>query len=122
MERILIVEDEHEVAETMAVALRRRGHQVDLAHTLAQAMKTSANDYPVILLDILLGTEKSFPFLKKIKEDNPSAIVIMVTAYDEDENVREAKRLGADAFLTKPFMTEYLENLIISKINSLKKK
>lgn len=122
MENILIVEDERETADTMAVALRRRGYSVDCAYTLAQGLKLFGGEYCAVLLDILLGTEKSFPLLKKIKEEYPQTIVIMVTAYDEDDNVREAKRLGADGFITKPFMTEYLENLILSKIRSLKKK
>ncbi|MDD5195545.1 MAG: response regulator, partial [Candidatus Omnitrophica bacterium] len=95
---------------------------VDLAYTLPQGLKLFSPDYSVVLLDILLGTEKSFPLLQKIKEESPATLVIMVTAYDEDDNVREAKRLGADGFVTKPFMTEYLENLIVTKIKSLKKK
>jgi DNA-binding response OmpR family regulator len=122
MENILIVEDERETADTMAIALRRRGYSVDCAYRLAQGLKLFNSEYGAVLLDILLGTEKSFPLLKKIKEEHPETVVIMVTAYDEDDNVREAKRLGADAFITKPFMTEYLENLIVTKIRSLKKK
>ncbi|MDD5195712.1 MAG: sigma-54-dependent Fis family transcriptional regulator, partial [Candidatus Omnitrophica bacterium] len=68
MENILIVEDERETADTMAVALRRRGYSVDLAYTLPQGLKLFSPDYSVVLLDILLGTEKSFPLLQKIKE------------------------------------------------------
>jgi DNA-binding response OmpR family regulator len=120
MSKILIVEDEKDTADVVAKFLRRKGFEVDVAYDLPFGMKQFSADYKIVLLDILLKGEKSFPLLKKIKEESPDTTVIVVSAYDNDENIREAKKLGADSFITKPFVSEYLENFLLSKIRSLR--
>ena len=121
MERILIVEDEVEVANIIAKFLLKRGFTVDVVYDLAGAMEKSCSDYTIVLLDIMLGNEKSFPLLKKIKKMSPQTMVIMVSGYDSGENIKEAKLLGADGFLPKPFKMEYLEKFLILKIKSLRR-
>lgn len=122
MDRILLVEDEKETADAIARFLTRKGFEIDVAYDLPAALSKNVSDYNLVLLDILLKGEKSFPMLKKIKQEQPKLPVIIVSAYDNDENIVEAKKLGADGFIAKPVMTEYLENFLLSKINSLRRK
>lgn len=122
MSKILVVEDERETADAIARFLTRKGFEIDVAYDLSSALSKNVSDYNVVLLDILLKGEKSFPMLKKIKQEQPKLPVIVVSAYDNDENITEAKKLGADGFIAKPVMTEYLENFLLSKINSLRRK
>jgi len=122
MDKILIVEDEQETADVIAKFLKRKGYDVDVSYDLSSGMNRFLSYYSIVLLDILLKGEKSFPLLKKIKEESPDTVVIVVSAYDNDANITEAKRLGADGFLTKPVVSEYLENFLLSKINSLRRK
>ncbi|MDD4954922.1 MAG: response regulator [Candidatus Omnitrophica bacterium] len=122
MDRILMVEDEKETADAIARFLTRKGFEIDVAYDLPSALSKNVSDYNLVLLDILLKGEKSFPMLKKIKQEQPKLPVIIVSAYDNDENIVEAKKLGADGFIAKPVMTEYLENFLLSKINSLRRK
>ena len=122
MEKILLVEDEKETADAIARFLTRKGFEIDVAYDLSTALAKNISDYQIVLLDILLKGERSFPMLKKIKEEQPKIPVIIVSAYDNDENITEAKKLGADGFIAKPVMTEYLENFLLSKINSLRRK
>jgi len=122
MDRILVVEDEKETADAIARFLTRKGFEIDVAYDLSSALSKNVSDYQIVLLDILLKGEKSFPMLQKIKQEQPKLPVIIVSAYDNDENITEAKRLGADGFIAKPVMTEYLENFLLSKIHSLRKK
>lgn len=121
MEKVLLVEDEKETADAIARFLTRKGFEVDVAYDLASALGKTLTDYNIILLDILLKGEKSFPMLKKVKQEQPKTPVIIVSAYDNDENIMEAKRLGADGFIAKPVMTEYLENFLLSKIHALRR-
>lgn len=121
MERILLVEDEKEVADLIVIWLRRKGLLVDVAYNLAEGMKRFSSEHRIVLLDILLGAEKSFPLLKKIKQESPQATVIVISAYDNDENVMEAKRLGADGFIVKPILNENLERILFSRINLLRR-
>ncbi len=122
MDKILLVEDEKETADAIARFLTRKGFEIDVAYDLSTALGKNISDYQIVLLDILLKGEKSFPMLKKIKQEQPKLPVIIVSAYDNDENIMEAKKLGADGFIAKPVMTEYLENFLLSKIHSLRKK
>ncbi|MDD4182901.1 MAG: response regulator [Candidatus Omnitrophica bacterium] len=122
MDKILLVEDEKETADAIVRFLTRKGYAIDVAYDLSTALSKNVSDYNLVLLDILLKGEKSFPMLKKIKQEQPKLPVIIVSAYDNDENIVEAKKLGADGFIAKPVMTEYLENFLLSKIQSLRKK
>lgn len=122
MSKILLVEDEKETADAIARFLTRKGFEVEVAYDLPSALGKTLTDYNIVLLDILLKGEKSFPMLKKIKAEQPKTPVIVVSAYDNDENIAEAKRLGADGFIAKPVMTEYLENFLLSKIHALSRK
>ena len=122
MDRILVVEDEKETADAIARFLKRKGFDIDVAYDLTDALTKNISDYQIVLLDILLKGEKSFPMLKKIKQEQPKLPVIIVSAYDNDENITEAKKLGADGFIARPVMTEYLENFLLSKIHSLRRK
>ena len=120
MIKILLVEDEKETADGIARLLNRKGFDVDVAYELSTALTRDFPSYQLILLDILLKGEKSFPLLEKVKLEFPNIPVMIVTAYDNDENVREAKRLGADRIVTKPIIIEQLESFILSEINTVK--
>ena len=74
------------------------------------------------LLDIALGEERSFPLLKKIKKEHPEIPVLMFSGYDSDEYIREAKKLGADGFIPKPFRIEFLSDFLLPKIEALRRK
>ncbi|MGB2629821.1 MAG: response regulator [Candidatus Omnitrophota bacterium] len=121
MDKILLVEDERLISDVMARFLQQKGFHVDTAYTLQEGLDKYSTDHIVVLLDIALGNETSFPLLKKIKEENPKTIVIMVSGRSSEENIREATKLGADAFVSKPFKREYLEYVILSKIRAAQK-
>ena len=120
-QKILLVEDEKETAGLIAKFLTRRGFDVDVVHTLEDGLKKFAAHYTLVLLDIMLEGEKSFPLLEKVKNDNPRTLVIMVSGHDNDENIREAKKLGADGFIAKPVISEHLEYFLLSKLKALQK-
>jgi two-component system response regulator HydG len=122
MEKVLLVEDEKETAAMIAKFLQRKGFDVDIAHDLAGGMNRFLPYYNIVLLDIKLDGENSFPLLKKIKSECPECLVIMVSAHDTDENIIQAKQLGADGFIAKPIVSENLENFLLSKIHSLRHK
>lgn len=122
MIKILVVEDEKPTADMITTFLKRKGFEVDVAYDLLSGMEKRGSDYDIVLLDILLKDAKSFPLLKKIKEESPKTAVIMVSGHDTDVNIAEAKKLGADWFIAKPVMSEYLESFLLSKIHSLCRK
>ena len=76
----------------------------------------------MVLLDIALGDEVSFPLLERIKKECPDLPVLMFSGYDSDENIRKAKALGADGFIPKPFRIEFLDDFLLPKIEHIKRK
>lgn len=122
MDRILLVEDETEVADMLANFLTKKGFGVDVAYDLESGAAKFEPSYDIVLLDIVLSNNQtSFPLLKKIKEQSPDTLVLMVTAHDDSEKIAEAKRLGADGYFLKPFRMDYLEEFLLSKIESLRR-
>ncbi len=122
MKKILIVEDEKVIASAVKDFLSHRGYPSDSVHTLKDGLNIFSNDYGVVLLDIQLGQDTSFPLLKKIKEESPNTIVLMFSGYDSEEYIREAKNLGADGFIPKPFRLEFLDEFLLPKLEFLQKK
>ncbi|MFQ5952423.1 MAG: response regulator transcription factor, partial [Candidatus Omnitrophota bacterium] len=116
MYKILMVEDEKMIADIIIRFFQKKGFKVDVAYDLAEGLEKDSTDYDIILLDINLREEKSFPILKKIKEKDPKKPVLMFSGYDSDENIREAKKLGADGFIPKPLKVGLLQNFLLPKV------
>jgi len=117
MNKLLLVEDDKALAEYVVTFLQQNDFQVELACDLAQGMDICCNDFDVVLLDICLLGDTCFPILEKVKKEKPETIVIMLTANDSDEFIRQAKISGADGFLPKPFNLKFLENTLLPQIN-----
>ncbi|UVJ39672.1 response regulator transcription factor [Arthrobacter sp. CJ23] len=102
--RILIVEDEKVLAETVRRGLRNEGFVVDLAHDGVSGMRAAMeNPYDVILLDLMLPLKNGYDVLKEIREHRIWTPVLMLTAKDGEYDQTDAFDLGADDYLTKPF-------------------
>jgi DNA-binding response OmpR family regulator len=122
MKKILIVEDEKMVADVISRFFKKKGMEADIAYTLASGMEKFNPDYDMVLLDIALGDEVSFPLLERIKKECPDLPVLMFSGYDSDENIRKAKTLGADGFIPKPFRIEFLDDFLLPKIEHIRRK
>jgi len=122
MEKVLIVEDEKGVADIITKFLEREKFSVDVALDFEEAQEKITQEYAVVLLDINLGGKDSFPLLESLRKDHPDTIVIMVTGYDSDENLEKAKKLGADGFIPKPIIPEFLKKFITEEIRKIKER
>ena len=120
--KILLVEDDKNTQDAILLFLQKKGYLVDVVDNLDTAIKKFNPKYSIVILDILLGNQKSFPLLKKIKEESPDTHVIVITAYDDIENIEEAKKLKADAFIVKPFLIENLDPILLKKIEEIKRR
>ncbi|MCR4672795.1 MAG: response regulator transcription factor [Lachnospiraceae bacterium] len=103
MSKILIVEDEVEIAELEKDYLELSGFSVDMKNTGTEGLRAAiANDYDLIILDIMLPGIDGFDICKKIRETKNTPI-IMVSAKKEDIDKIRGLGLGADDYMTKPF-------------------
>jgi len=109
--KILIVEDELDIRELIALHLGREGYPVDQCESGADGLKKiQENHYQLIVLDWMLPDMSGLDILKRVKsnEGTKALPVIMVTARGEATDIVEGLESGADDYLAKPFDTDVL--------------
>lgn len=107
--KILIVDDNQELAQVIAHLLRKEGYQVSIAQDGQTALaKILAESLDMVLLDLQLPDVKGDEILKKIKEKNEDIAVIILTAFGGEQIAVELMKAGAEDFISKPFENEQL--------------
>jgi DNA-binding response OmpR family regulator len=111
MAKILVAEDEKQIAEMIAFKLTNGGHKVVHAQDGEQAMILAARELPdLILLDVMMPGLSGFEVLRRLKVDSAlrSVPVIMVTAKGHERDVLNGLRSGAADYVVKPFSLKEL--------------
>ncbi len=119
--RILIVDDDPIVAESLAELLGGDGHETATAFNAdeASSVLAEADDdvtshgrpsraFDVVICDVAMPKTNGLDLLRKIHREHPSTVVIMLTGYGTVESAVEALRHGASDYLTKPVVAEEL--------------
>jgi two-component system phosphate regulon response regulator PhoB len=104
--RLLIVEDERDMADLVAARLRKEGYQVDAAYDGAAGLDAIRAQPPdLVLLDIMMPVLSGTDVLAEIRRDprTAGAAVIMMTAKGREADVVAGLKLGADDYIVKPF-------------------
>ena len=102
--RILVVDDEYLIRWTLQQNLEKEGYEVLLAETGEEALDKLQEEAPdLMLLDIKLPGMDGYEVLERGLKVDPGIITIMITAFEDVENVVRAMRLGAFDYVTKPF-------------------
>lgn len=102
--RILVVDDSVDAAESMAVLLRLRGHEVHIAHTGHDALTVAAETAPaVVLLDIGLPGMDGYEVCRRFRQSGMSDVrIIAMTGYGLKQDVQRAEEAGFDVHTVKP--------------------
>jgi DNA-binding response OmpR family regulator len=107
--RLLVVEDERDLAEAIARGLRREGWAVDVARDGGSALeKAEISDYDLVLLDRQLPVVHGDDVCRELHERGTRARILMLTASGTIEDRVDGLDLGADDYLPKPFAFEEL--------------
>jgi CheY-like chemotaxis protein len=99
--RILIVDDDEDAADLLATLLRLNGHDVGICYTSLRALH-SARDFDVVLLDIALPELNGYDVASRLRAEGYKGLIVAVTGYRQDEDIRRALSSGCDAYLAKP--------------------
>ncbi|MFI5341413.1 MAG: response regulator [Candidatus Methylomirabilales bacterium] len=117
MPRILVVDDEPDAVELLQEFLTTKGYAVLTASDGEEALRKVKEERPhAILLDVRMPERNGLEVLKRVREIDHEVGVIMVTAVAEEETGREALRLGAYDYITKPLDFPYLERSLWVKL------
>ena len=112
-ERILIVEDEDTLCESLQRVFRREGYEADIADSAETAFRLLENTtYDLILTDVILPGISGIELIARYKEQNPNQKVIIMTAYASLQTAVEALRVGACDFIVKPIMHDELKRMV----------
>jgi CheY-like chemotaxis protein len=113
--KILVVEDERDTADSLAMLLRLGGHQVEVAYTGQIALLLAQRHKPdVVLLDLGLPRVDGYQVVRQLrsKPETQDAFIIAVTGYGSDADRERCKAAGFDLHLLKPIVTEKLLALL----------
>jgi DNA-binding response OmpR family regulator len=104
--RILVVEDERKVASFIRQGLEEEGYAVDVAPDGATAVDLAlgGTPYDLVVLDVMLPKRDGFAVLRDLRQHRMTAPVLMLTARDRVPDRVTGLDLGADDYLTKPFV------------------
>ena len=102
--RILIIEDEKNLADGLKRAFGEQHYSVDISHTGEDGLfLANVNDYDLIILDIMLPDIDGWEVCKRLRRDKVTVPVLMLTALDTIDDKIKGLDEGADDYMTKPF-------------------
>src|SRR5438309_1550932 len=107
--RILVVEDEHRIAQALKEGLEQESYAVDVAYDGEEGYDTATSDeYDLIILDVMMPRMNGYEVVKKLRADGDHTPILMLTAKDQSRDVVSGLDSGADDYLPKPFSFEVL--------------
>ena len=120
MPRVLVVDDEPDFIELLREFLTAKGYEVIAASNGEEGLRKVKEDRPhLILLDVRMPKMNGLEVLKQVREIDHEVGVIMVTAVNEEETGRQALKMGAFDYITKPLDLKYLERSLWYKITTM---
>jgi CheY-like chemotaxis protein len=112
-QRVLVVDDNEDIAESTSRLLALSGHEVKVALNGEQALRLAASFHPTtVLLDIGMPGLDGYQLCRKFRAGLVGATLVAVTGYGEPQNRAHAKEAGFDHYLLKPVALETLESLL----------
>jgi DNA-binding NtrC family response regulator len=123
-ERLLIVEDEDTLRESLTRVFTREGYQVVAVNSAEPALELfEEGSFDLIITDIILPGITGIELLKRVKETAPEQVVIIMTAYASLETAVETLRSGAYDYIVKPIIHEEIKQIVKNalKVRALQK-
>lgn len=120
--KLLVVEDDRLLNNTLCYNLSAAGYIVDSAMTkVAATHLCEKQDYDLVILDINLPDGNGFDFCREVKDRRPDTAVIFLTANDMESDMLRGFELGADDYVTKPFPMSVFQKKVAALITRVQK-
>ncbi|MCC6700595.1 MAG: response regulator [Fluviicola sp.] len=113
--KILIVDDEPNIVLSLDYLVRKKGYEPFIARNGGEAISIAKEQFPdLVILDIMMPDIDGYEVCKLLKNDTQlmHAKIIFLSAKSRQEDVQKGLDMGADAYLTKPFSTKRLMQVI----------
>lgn len=107
--KILVVEDEHKIANAVRSGLQQESYAVDVIYDGEEGLNAAIYDeYDLIILDIMLPGKSGLEICRELRAKGNHTPILMLTAKDQNRDVVQGLDAGADDYLIKPFSFEVL--------------
>jgi two-component system response regulator PilR (NtrC family) len=114
---ILVIDDEADLRELLDISIRRMGHDVVLAGSLAEAREKLAQcRYSLVLTDMRLGDGLGIEIVRQLSAAPERVPVAVITAYGSADNAVEALKAGAFDYIAKPVSLDQLRSLVLNAL------
>jgi len=113
--RVLIADDEPNIVISLEFLMKQEGHEVAIAVDGEDALDLLTAFQPdLVLLDVMMPKLSGFEVLQRIRTESalPNPVVVMLTARGREAEEEKGKALGADRYITKPFATQELIEVV----------
>jgi two-component system response regulator (stage 0 sporulation protein F) len=112
--KILVVDDEEHTRLGYAEVLRIDGYDVDVAENGAEGLKKAERkEYHVIVTDLRMPEMDGMTFIEKLRDFDPEAKVIVITAFGTFKSYKKTKDMGVVSFLNKPVRAKDLKEAVV---------
>ena len=107
--RVLLVEDDREVADYVGRGLEEEGNRVTICFDGAEGLHTAQTSaFDIVVLDVMLPFLDGFEVTRRLRAENNATPILLLTGRDAEQDVVRGLDAGADDYLTKPFSFEVL--------------
>jgi two-component system response regulator MprA len=107
--RVLLVEDDREVADYVGRGLEEEGNRVTICFDGAEGLRTAqCSAFDIVVLDVMLPFLDGFEVTRRLRAENNATPILLLTGRDAERDVVRGLDAGADDYLTKPFSFEVL--------------
>lgn len=106
MAKILVVDDEQDIVETMVFMLKQKGYECIWAYDGEEGLRLAKEESPdLIMLDVMMPKINGYKICRLLKFDSryKNIPIIMVTARGQEQDIAIGEETGADEYITKPF-------------------
>jgi DNA-binding NtrC family response regulator len=108
--KILLIDDDEWIRDAMTVFFEAEGCQIMALETAEEALvEIQRQDYGIVICDYKLPGMDGLQLLKEVRKKKPDIKMILITAYRTEALAAEAKQMGIDDFICKPFTSEAIE-------------
>lgn len=118
--KVLILDDEQDILNTLIRYFNRKGKVeiITFTNPIQAVEAIKSNNYDLLLTDIMMPEMNGVEVLKIVKDVKPELPVIMMTAYSTIDRILECEQLGANDYVTKPFISlKDVESKVLDFLN-----
>ena len=119
MVKLLVADDEQKICRLLETFFSERGFDVVVAHDGETALARICDDRPhLVFLDLHMPGLNGMDVLRQARQLDSTIKVIIITAVEDEQSIKQAKQLGAADYVIKPFSLEYLKEEVLTKVSA----